>query len=165
MLVASVVRSRRMKRRWKALDKLGFSGLAIFGIPPLLHFEKFRQHYMCRTGRETFRAQKTSSPSCSGPRNIESANRVACFVFLFLFENLWRLTDALHLAVSFRVSPARFDNISCAFGFSRPNLHRFPASRQFRVLARNGSIPAALESSREAGPFENTCSTSGRCHD
>ena len=67
------------------LITMRFSGLAIFGIPPLLNFEKFYQHYMCRTGRETFRAQITSSACRSGPRNTESTNKVAC-----LFRNFVR---------------------------------------------------------------------------
>ena len=95
MLVASGVRSRRMKRRWKALEKLRFSGLAIFGIPPLLHFEKFYQHYMCRTGRGTFRAQKTSSACRSGPRSTESTNRVACLFHNFV-RDLFGAQRVLH---------------------------------------------------------------------
>ena len=156
MLVASVVRSRRMKRRWKALEKLGFSALAIFGIPPLLHSEKFCQHYRCRTGRETFRAQKTSSACRSGPRSAESTNRVAC-----LFHDFVRDLFGSQRVLRFfpRLHPAQFGNIPCGLGLSRPNLHRSPAGRRFRVRARNGAIPAALESSREAGPFKNTCIT------
>ena len=154
-----------MKRRWKALEKLGFSGLAIFGIPPLLHFEEFCQHYTCRTGRETCRAQKTSSPSCSGPRNIESANGVACFVSYFC----WRIFGAKRTRYFLPVHSAsrRLDltTFHVRLDFPAQACTSFPASRQFRVRARNGSIPAALESSREAGPFENTCSTSGRRHD